>query len=156
MLSSIKQVKSSKRDAENRSIEQSEEEIFWEQDPDCSGFTVSDKNCSLRVVEMELVTYQPFECSSGAIPECKDLVAYARYNVTSNSIQDAQLQFQTTIFTCIIMCIGSLMFSSDTDKIIILPITKMVGIIKQLADDPLQKPDSPIFTDDEINFKAKN
>lgn len=54
------------------------------------------------------------------------------------------------------MTIGSLMFSGDTDKIIILPITKMVGIIKQLADDPLQKPEPPIFTEDEINSKAKN
>ena len=29
------------------------------------------------------------------------------------------------------------MFSSDTDRIVILPITKMVGIIRMLADDPL-------------------
>jgi len=35
------------------------------------------------------------------------------------------------------MTAGSLMFSADTEKVIILPITKMVGIIKQLADDPL-------------------
>ena len=47
------------------------------------------------------------------------------------------MQFYTTIFTCIIMTIGSLMFSADTERIIIMPITKMVGIIKQLADDPL-------------------
>lgn len=53
------------------------------------------------------------------------------------------------------MTIGSLMFSSDTDRIIILPITKMVGIIKQLADDPLQKPEEPVFTEEELNFKAK-
>ena len=45
----------------------------------------------------------------------------------------------TTIFTCVIMTIGSIMFSSDTEKIIIVPITKMVGIIRMLADDPLQK-----------------
>jgi len=66
------------------------------------------------------------------------------------------MAFSTTIFTCIIMCIGSLAFSADTEKIIILPITKMVGIIKQLADDPLQKPEEPVFTKEEINFKAVN
>jgi hypothetical protein len=54
------------------------------------------------------------------------------------------------------MTAGSLMFSADTEKIIIQPITKMVGIIKQLADDPLQKPQEPVFTLEEINFKAKN
>ena len=29
------------------------------------------------------------------------------------------------------------MFANDTDKLVIIPITKMVGIIKTLADDPL-------------------
>jgi len=48
------------------------------------------------------------------------------------------------------------MFSNDTEKIIIVPITKMVGIIKQLADDPLQRPEEPIFTEEELKWKAKN
>ena len=48
------------------------------------------------------------------------------------------------------------MFSNNTDRIVIVPITKMVGIIKQLADDPLQKPEEPVFTEEELKFKAKN
>ncbi len=32
----------------------------------------------------------------------------------------------------------------------------MVNIIKQLADDPLKKPEVPIFTDEEINRKARD
>jgi len=51
------------------------------------------------------------------------------------------LQFMTTIFTCIILGAGAIMFANDTQYLIITPITKMVGIIKTLADDPLQKPD---------------
>ena len=35
------------------------------------------------------------------------------------------------------------MFSNDTTNIVIQPITKMVGIIKTLADDPLKKPEPP-------------
>ena len=54
------------------------------------------------------------------------------------------------------MTIGSLLFSSGTDEIIIAPVTRMVTIIKQLADDPLQKPEQPIFTEEEVNAKAKN
>ena len=53
------------------------------------------------------------------------------------------------------MTLGSLMFSADTEKIIIQPVTKMVGIIKQLADDPLLKPEPPVFSQEELNFKAK-
>lgn len=55
------------------------------------------------------------------------------------------LTFMTTIFTCIILSAGALLFQNDTQKIVIAPITKMVTIIKTLADDPLQKPDPPVF-----------
>ena len=59
------------------------------------------------------------------------------------------LQFMTTIFTCIILGAGAIMFSNDTQELIINPITKMVGIIKTLADDPLVKPEPPQFEDEE-------
>ena len=109
----------------------------WEEDPNCSGYEISNKNCHLRIDEMILVTYQPHQCKTGEIKNCDQLVAYARFNRRNQVMNEALMQFYTTIFTCIIMTIGSLMFSADTDKIIILPITKMVGIIKTLADDPL-------------------
>ena len=53
------------------------------------------------------------------------------------------LQFLTTIFTCFIMGAGAIMFANDTQSLVINPITKMVGIIKTLADDPLDKPEPP-------------
>lgn len=54
------------------------------------------------------------------------------------------------------MSIGSIMFTNDTDHIIIAPITKMVSIIKQLADDPLQKPQPLQFTEEELNSTDPN
>jgi len=60
----------------------------------------------------------------------------------------------TTIFTCIILGAGAIMFANDTQELIILPITKMVGIIKTLADDPLKKPEPPQF-DDEDSQQSK-
>ena len=53
------------------------------------------------------------------------------------------------------MCIGSVIMTDDVDTIIIMPVTKMVGIIKLLADDPLQKPIEPVFTPEELADKAK-
>ena len=44
------------------------------------------------------------------------------------------------------MSIGSIMISSETERIVTEPITKMVNIIKLLADDPLKKPEKPVFT----------
>ena len=72
------------------------------------------------------------------------------------SVNMAALQFGTTIFTCLILTAGNLMFASDTQRIIIMPITKMVGIIKTLADDPLEKPDPPVFDEDELQQKGIN
>jgi hypothetical protein len=86
---------------------------------------------------MALVSYVPPECKTGEKTDCQDLVAYARFNIRESLIDSARLGFMKTIFTCALMTAGSLAFSSDTDSIIIAPITKMVSIIKQLADDPL-------------------
>jgi hypothetical protein len=61
--------------------------------------------------------------------ECGELVAFARFDISAENRESAQNAFSTTIFTCIIMCIGSLMFSADTEKIIIAPISRMVNII---------------------------
>jgi len=88
--------------------------------------------------------------------DCDGLQVFVRYNIRKQVKSEAWDSFCTTIFTCIIMCIGSIMFSSDTERIVIIPITKMVGIIRMLADDPLQKRDAPVFSDEEINSKVKN
>ena len=39
---------------------------------------------------MSLISYQPPECQSGEIKNCKELVAYARYNIKNQSITDAR------------------------------------------------------------------
>lgn len=66
------------------------------------------------------------------------------------------LQFMTTIFTCIILAAGALLFQNDTQKIVITPITKMVSIIKTLADDPLQKPEPPRIEENETTQDKSN
>ena len=68
---------------------------------------------------------------------CKELVSYARIDIRPTLKSKAILQFLTTIFTGLVIVAGALMFADDTQRIVIVPITKMVGIIKTLADDPL-------------------
>ena len=47
------------------------------------------------------------------------------------------------------------MFANDTQYLIIMPITRMVGIIKTLADDPLKKADPPTFDDEDSLQKGQ-
>ena len=113
-------------------------ELIWQQNDACAGYKVSEKpDCPYRAKEMQLFMFTPEICVDSMIEGCENLVAYARVNIKNTSILTAMLQFGTTIFTSIILAVGSIMFSNDTQKIIIEPITKMVSIIKTLADDPL-------------------
>jgi len=64
---------------------------------------------------------------------------------------EARDSFLTTIFTCVILGTGSILFSNDTNNIVINPITKMVSIIKTLADDPLKKPEPLNLDLDEVH-----
>ena len=84
-----------------------------------------------------MLTYTPIECLDGTIEGCDLMVSYVRISIKKIAEEEAMLQFMTTIFTCIILGTGAIMFANDTDKLVIIPITKMVGIIKTLADDPL-------------------
>lgn len=129
-------------------------ELYWKEDINCSGFYVDDNPaCDLRPKELELLSYTPQQCLNqeltGYIPGCDRLVSYVRLSTKSITEGLAFLQFMTTIFTCIILGAGAIMFGNDTQALVIIPITKMVGIIKTLADDPLQKPEPPQFDEDE-------
>jgi class 3 adenylate cyclase len=72
-----------------------------------------------------------------------------RFNIQSQMVQQAQLSFATTIFTCIVLTVASLTFSNDTEEIVIVPIQKQIGIIKTLADDPLKRPEPPQIPEDD-------
>ena len=101
---------------------------------------------------MKLLMYTPNMCLDGSLEtfSCDTLVSYARINIKPQNVNMAMLQFATTIFTCVVLAVGNIMFASDTQKIIITPITKMVGIIKTLADDPLEKPEEPVFDEQDL------
>lgn len=48
--------------------------MIWKQSVNCSGPIISDKNCHLRIDEMELVSYTPTEClKKGDRSKCGEL-----------------------------------------------------------------------------------
>jgi len=92
---------------------------------------------------MQLVTFTPGVCLDGTIVGCEYLVAYARININVATIEEAYLQFTTTIFTCFVLTVAFMIFSHDTEVIVIRPIKKVVEIIKILAENPLKSPLPP-------------
>lgn len=67
---------------------------------------------------------------------------------------EAIFQLCTTIFTCIILAAAFVIFSNDTERIVIKPIQKIVEIIQTLAENPLKKPVQPVQKEDS-NYQMK-
>ena len=109
----------------------------WDSDPDCSGKSVPSE-CSLRDQEMKLIIYAPETCIDEDLAGCEEIQAYARFDMQSFVRQEAQMNIIITIFVGLILAVASVTFAYDTQKIVIKPVTKMVKIIQNLADDPLK------------------
>ena len=92
---------------------------------------------------MNLLTFTPEICIDQTLEGCEELVAYARINIAPQIRNNAVYQFSTTIFTCIVLATAFIVFSNDTEVIVIKPIKKVIQIIKTLAENPLKKPIQP-------------
>ncbi|KAF4759000.1 hypothetical protein FOZ63_024455 [Perkinsus olseni] len=118
----------------------------WNQTASCAGIRPS-ANCPHRDEELSTYSYSPIECSSDADPQmygglgCGKAVAYARFETKSLQQRSNALDMLSTLFVCILLATLSIQFQNDTQKLVIGPIEKMVNIIKQLAEDPLRRPD---------------
>lgn len=126
---------------------------FWRQTDACAGPIVSD-DCQWRYEEMAMVTFTPSICLDRELKGCEQLVAYARINQAYGKRMEAIFQLCTTIFTCIILAAAFVIFSNDTEKIVIKPIQKIVEIIQTLAENPLKKPVQPVQKEDS-NYQMK-
>jgi hypothetical protein len=89
-MASIREIPDSPRNHVDRSIGKASG-VFWKEEEECAGFVISNKNCHLRVDEMQLVSFLPQECRTGEIKNCEDLVAYARFNTRKYMIIESKL-----------------------------------------------------------------
>ena len=54
---------------------------------------------------------------------------------------ESRMQFQLTIFTCIVLAVASLQYGNDIETIVVEPIKKIIDIIQRLSEAPLKKPE---------------
>ena len=59
------------------------------------------------------------------------------FNVQSNSKQTAQFSIFTTIFVMLILSAGTYFFSTDVNRLVIIPIERMVALVKKISANPL-------------------
>eukprot|EP00921_Rhytidocystis_pertsovi_P022727 GHVQ01036273.1.p1 GENE.GHVQ01036273.1~~GHVQ01036273.1.p1 ORF type:complete len:826 (-),score=72.14 GHVQ01036273.1:4421-6898(-) len=99
----------------------------WEQDESCAG--LKNPECPWRDDEIDVISY-----------EYDSVTAFAKFQVRGKRQMEAYMGIATTVFVIIVLGTLISVFSSDTQRLVIAPIEKMVNIVKQLADDPLRKP----------------
>jgi len=117
----------------------------WKKHPTCwhRGYDEAD-NCPWRQEEIVTVMYTPNVCTAGK--NCEKFTVVVNYLDRYQFQLTAQFSLLQTTFIVILLGYGAFAFSKDTQILVIAPIEKMVGIVKQLADNPLSKPE---VTDEE-------
>jgi len=119
----------------------------WHSNQDCGGLQFNDETCPYRSTEMELVVYSPWECNDDAdvMLPCSEIRIYARFERRQDVHDESVKNIIKTLFVCLLLGTMAVQFQNDTQELVIAPIEKMVNIIKQLAEDPLRKPDLTNF-----------
>lgn len=103
----------------NKKINGEEDPVpYWEEAEDCAGFEVSD-DCPWRFEEMIIVSFTPKQCFEDPTLGCDQLVSYLRFQNKLEKMEEAKMQFYTTVFTCIVLSIASLTVSRDIEIIVI-------------------------------------
>lgn len=53
------------------------------------------------------------------------------------------------MFTMLLLSIAVIFFAIDINKIVVVPIKRVVGLIQRLAEGPLKKPEQPKQSNDD-------
>mmetsp|Transcript_3670 Transcript_3670/g.4918 ORF Transcript_3670/g.4918 Transcript_3670/m.4918 type:complete len:841 (+) Transcript_3670:546-3068(+) len=95
---------------------------------------------SLRGVEFEEIVY--------------DTATFAKFDLRKTSELQAWLNICRTIFICIILGLGAMLFSKDANNLVIIPIERMIKKVRDMAENPLQKHEFKEDGDDQ-QFETK-
>jgi hypothetical protein len=116
--------------------------VWQTPDPKCVGLVLPPQ-CPFRTEEVLEVFFQPWDCHAGNpnARSCKGVIGMARFDAREVSMNNATKNCIQTLFVCILLVMLAQQFTNDTQKLVIAPVEKMVNIIKQLAVDPLKKPE---------------
>ena len=95
-------------------------------------FTLDDRSHKeLRCTEFEFTTYSG---SSG-----QDALSFVFFDRQHESRIQALLSVLRTIFVCVILIVGAVLFSKDTNALVLRPLDRMIDKIRTMSENPLTK-----------------
>ena len=95
---------------------------------------------TLRESEYLRVTFLScYNTSTGQVDEdaATACTSVAYFDNRSNTRVEAILNLSKTVFIMVLLAVGTQMFTSDAQKLVIRPIERMVGLVRALAVNPL-------------------
>lgn len=111
-------------------------------DDDNLSFMLNDRaHKRLRCTEFAYTTY-----SSQLFDENKSGFSFAFFDLQKESRVQALLNIMRTLFVCVILTVGAVYFSKDTNALVLRPLDRMVSKIQTMSDNPLTQFD---ISDDE-------
>ena len=135
-------------------------------------------NVRCLIIQGELL-YPTFSQNSGGVCSTGDLREYPRgdelmtfstdneqltpfaepsklyMNMTSSVKLEAILNMARTVFICIILGFGAMMFSKDANTLVLNPIERMVQRVREISENPLQKMEVKKGSKEEEQFETK-
>ena len=134
--------------------------IHWREMTECADRIVSDQEeCTLRPNEMKIVKYTPEPCADGTLTDCTMLIIYVRLNIRKEIVKNALYRLIIIIFTTILLFFSAILVRGDTMEIVVIPIKRVIKVIRKLTDDPLlmptrEKDDEDYSTRTSVNFEV--
>ena len=105
---------------------------------DCLHLSVNDKvffldNYLDDLRDVETLTYVPSPDGSGNVP----VETISIYDMRNSSVQTATFGIYMTIFVLFLLVVGTYFFSTDVNRLVIIPIEKMVALVQDISKNPL-------------------
>jgi hypothetical protein len=80
-------------------------------------------------------------------------------DVRTGSMTQALLSISQTVFICLILGLGAMLFSRDAHNLVLLPIERMIKKVRDMSENPLQKQgnllDDGVGKQDSEQFETK-
>lgn len=115
-------------------------------------YVTQHKDDSLPLIYLQVTNKDTWDCSTNpddlrdvevyiVMLDAEDDYEYFSYAIidlrTQTSLQ-AGINMIKTFFICLVLTIGSVMFSKDTNEIVLEPLENMIRTVKNIAKNPLQ------------------
>jgi class 3 adenylate cyclase len=88
------------------------------------------------------------------VPGVKEFKTEITFDYKSVSVTSAQFGIYQTLFVLFLLVVGTFMFSSDVNRLVINPIERMVQLVQKISKDPLGQDYAAVSFDEDEGFLA--